>query len=319
MRRLMRGRLDEERRRDGAAWLAELGSGPVAEATASANTQHYEVPTRLFELCLGEQLKYSCGYWGEGAGNLDDAERQMLELTVERAELGGAGSILELGCGWGSLSLWMARRFPDARIVSVSNSATQKAHIDTRAAALGLRNLEVVTADMRDFEPGESFDRVVSVEMFEHMRNYRELLRRIGRWLNADGKLFVHLFCHREYSYPFDDRGGRDWMARHFFTGGIMPAYDTLEHFDEDLQIEQRWAVNGRHYRRTANAWLDNLDRRRGEALAVLGEAANAPAGVALQRWRMFYMACAELFGLNDGGEWFVGHYRLRQRRPDTD
>ncbi len=314
MRRLMRGRLSQERRRDADAWLAELGSGPVAEATASANTQHYEVPTRLFELCLGTHLKYSCGYWDEGTRTLDDAERRMLELTVERAGLDGVRSVLELGCGWGSLSLWMAQRLPDAAIVSVSNSATQKAHIDARARNLGIRNLRVVTADMRDFEPGETFDRVVSVEMFEHMRNYRELLRRIGSWLNADGRLFVHLFCHRRYSYPFDDRGGRDWMARHFFTGGIMPAYDTLGRFDDDLQIERHWAVNGRHYERTANAWLGNLDRHRGEALAVLGDAAGAPAGIALQRWRMFYMACAELFGLNGGEEWFVGHYRLRRQ-----
>lgn len=320
IRRLCAKRLHEEHRADMEradlrfrSLLSELRGSAIAIEVDAANSQHYEVPTRFFELCLGKRLKYSSGYFPTGNESLDEGEEAMLELYAERAELRDGQRILELGCGWGSLTLWMAERFPNARITGVSNSATQREHILAQAAARGLRNVEIRTADINRLElPAEGFDRCVSIEMFEHMRNYRQLLGNIGTWLKPGGKLFVHIFCHRSLMYPFETTGKDDWMGQHFFTGGLMPSTDTLLHFQEALRIEQRWLLSGRHYERTANLWLENQDRHADAVRRVLAEA-YGPQDAALwaQRWRMFWMACAELFGYAGGGEWGVAHYRF--------
>ena len=297
--------------------LDELRRSPIAIETAAANEQHYEVPTRFFELCLGKRLKYSSCYYAKGDESLDDAEEAMLALYGERAELADGQRILELGCGWGSLTLWMAQQYPNARITGVSNSRTQREHILAQAARRGLGNVEIITCDVNQLQlPEHQFDRAVSIEMFEHMRNYQHLLGKVSRWLVPGGKLFVHIFCHRSLMYPFETEGEDNWMGRHFFTGGLMPSADTLLHFQDDLSIEQRWLLSGRHYERTANQWLENQDRHRDEVMAVLTQAYGAAEAARWhQRWRMFWMACAELFGYSGGNEWGVAHYRFSTSR----
>lgn len=314
----------DERRPQNVEWrqmllnehLESLFTSPVAVETDAANEQHYELPTRFFQLCLGRHLKYSSGWWEGDCHTLDDAESAMLAKTCERAQLQDGQHILELGCGWGSLSLWMAEHYPHARITSVSNSHSQKAHIDAEAVRRGLTNLTVRTANMITYqgEGPEVFDRVVSVEMFEHMKNYRELLRRIAGWLKPGGKLFVHIFTHRDVAYHYEVRHAGDWMARYFFTGGQMPSHDLLLHFQDDLRIEAQWAVSGQHYEKTSNAWLANMDKHRKEILPIL---ANTYGRDQQTRWwvywRVFYMSCAELWGFNHGNEWIVSHYRFQK------
>ena len=295
-----------------AGLLRELSESPIAIETAAANAQHYELPTRFFQLCLGARLKYSSCYYASGDESLDQAEEAMLALYGERAQLADGQRILELGCGWGSLSLWMAQRYPNARITAVSNSATQRAHIEAACRLRGLGNVQVLTCDVNALElEARAFDRCVSIEMFEHMRNYDTLFARIARWLADDGKLFVHIFCHRTLMYPFETAGEDNWMGRHFFTGGLMPSADTLLHFQQHLGLEQRWLLPGTHYQRTANHWLARQDANKAEVMAVLREAYGDQAGRWHQRWRMFWMACAELFGYDGGSEWLVGHYRF--------
>lgn len=306
VRRLLALRLREAAHSaDVSLFARELATGRVALETDKANEQHYEVPPEFFELVLGPQLKYSSAYWPGGTKDLGDAEVRMLELSCARAGLTDGQEVLELGCGWGSLTLYMARVFPNSRITAISNSVAQARFIEARAP----ENVRLITADMNDFHLPESFDRVVSVEMFEHMRNYRELLHRIAGWLRPDGKLFVHVFCHRKYAYPFETNGADNWMGRHFFTGGIMPSLDLLPRFDRDLSLEAVWEVEGQHYSRTARAWRENLEERRDEVVRVFREAYGKDAVKWYHRWRIFFLACEELFGYGGGREWIVGHY----------
>ncbi len=316
IRRLCAQRLREESAGDvearQRALLDELRQSPLAIHTDAANEQHYELPPDFFRLCLGPRLKYSSCYFPNGDESLEDGENAMLALYGERAELVDGQDILELGCGWGSLTLWMAERYPGSRITAVSNSAPQRRFIEGRCRELGLDNVRVITADVNHLKlDADAYDRVVSIEMFEHMRNYEHLLRNIAGWLRSGGKMFVHIFCHRTLLYPFETDGGDNWMGRHFFTGGLMPAADTLGHFQQDLKLEEQWLLPGRHYERTSNLWLANQDARRDEVMAVLREAYGEDAALWHQRWRMFWMACAELFGFDDGLEWKVGHYRF--------
>ncbi|MGY6519025.1 MAG: SAM-dependent methyltransferase [Lysobacteraceae bacterium] len=322
IRRLCRQRLVEEFDDDADAadrryrtLLEELRGSAIAVETEAANEQHYEVPTAFFELCLGRRLKYSSCFYPNGNETLDQAEEAMLALYGERAQLHGGQRILELGCGWGSLTLWMAERFPDARITGVSNSRTQREHILAQCEARGLGNVEILTRDVNTLElPDAGFDRVVSVEMFEHVRNHQQLFQRIGRWLAPGGQLFVHIFCHRHLMYPFEVEGEDNWMGRHFFTGGLMPAADTFLHFQDALRLEQRWMLSGTHYQRTADHWLANQDANAAAVRAVLEPVYGEHTDVWVQRWRMFWMACAELFGFRGGNEWQVAHYRFSRR-----
>jgi len=298
--------------------IEALRNSPVAIHTDAANAQHYELPPAFFTLCLGKRLKYSCAYYPTGSETLDQAEEAMLRLYETRAELADGQEILELGCGWGSLTLWMAERYPNARITAVSNSRPQREHIEAQCRQRGLDNVRLLTQDVNRLElDAARYDRCVSIEMFEHMRNYDVLLRRIGGWLKPGGKLFVHIFAHKTLVYPFETEGEDNWMGRHFFTGGLMPASDTLLWFQNDLRIEQRWHVDGTHYARTANHWLQNHDRARDRVMAEMRETyGEGLASLWNQRWRIFWMACAEMFDYDRGQEWLVAHYRFQ--RPET-
>jgi cyclopropane-fatty-acyl-phospholipid synthase len=287
---------------------------PVAAATAVANAQHYEVPTDFFKLVLGPRLKYSCCLFPNGQTNLPEAEDLALAETARHAGLADGQRILELGCGWGSLALWMANHYPNARILAVSNSATQRCHIERQAALRNLSNIKVLTADMNAFTPSDRFDRIVSVEMFEHMSNWPQLLSRIHGWLADDGRLFVHVFAHASSPFHFDAADDRDWIARHFFTGGIMPSHALLGACAELFDIEHEWRWNGQHYARTAKLWRANLDAKAQEVGAVLRKTYGSEAALWQRRWRLFFLATEVLFGFNRGNDWGVSHYRLKVR-----
>lgn len=295
-----------------AAFAAEMAGRPIAESVQAANDQHYELPPVFFERVLGPRLKYSSCLYPTGRETLAQAEVAALKETCAHAGLEDGQAILELGCGWGSLSLWMAEAHPDARILSVSNSAPQRAFIEARARAQGLTNLEIVTADMNVFSPGRRFDRVVSVEMFEHMANWPALLWRVHGWLKPDGALFLHVFSHRTTPYRFDTADPADWIAQHFFTGGLMPSHRLIGQFSELFTLEQDWRWSGKHYARTARQWLDNYDRHAGAIGPVLREVYGDEARLWGRRWRLFFLAVEGLFGHAGGEAWGVSHYRLR-------
>jgi cyclopropane-fatty-acyl-phospholipid synthase len=320
VRRLLRGRLREEAERSrepGAseAWVENLRSSPIALATREANEQHYEVPAEFYRRVLGPHLKYSSALFASRFTSLGDAERAMLELTVRRARLADGQRILELGCGWGSLTLFMARQFPNAEIVAVSNSSSQKRWIDEQARRAGLENVRVVTVDINAFNAEGRFDRVVSVEMFEHVRNWEALLGRVHAWLAPEALVFLHFFAHRAWSYPFEATGEDDWMGRHFFTGGMMPVKDLPERLRIPFEVVERWEVPGEHYSLTAKHWLDNLDRQYADLVELFAkDEPRKDAERRVQRWRIFFMSCMELFGYARGSEWLVSHALLAPR-----
>ena len=317
IRNLLKQRLDdenlgnvEEQQAHLMSLIETLKASPIAVNTADANQQHYEVPTKFYQYCLGKNLKYSSGYWKAGVTDIDTSENDMLELTCNRAELKNGQQILELGCGWGSLSLYMAAKFPGSMFKVVSNSRTQKLHIDEQAKQRGIKNLTVITADMNTFKIDEKFDRVVSVEMFEHMRNYQLLMKKVASCLKPDGKLFIHIFTHKEFAYLFEVKDDTDWMSKYFFTGGIMPSDDLMFYFNDDLAVEKHWHVNGTHYGKTSEAWLKNMDTHKAEIMLLFEETYGKDQAVKWWvYWRIFYMSCAELWNFNNGNEWIVSHY----------
>jgi cyclopropane-fatty-acyl-phospholipid synthase len=296
------------------AWFAdEMAARAIAEHTDEANAQHYEVPAAFFAHVLGPNRKYSSCFYKEAKSTLREAEEEALRQTVDHADLADGQSILELGCGWGSLSLWMARQFPHSEITAVSNSRSQREFIEAEAASRGLNNLSVITQDMNLFAPQRSCDRIVSVEMFEHMTNWRELLSRVRSWLAPDGRLFIHIFTHRSGAYLFDRADAEDWIAQHFFSGGVMPSHHLIRQFSDLFEVEKEWRWSGTHYQRTAQDWLGNFDSHSKEIEAILRTVYGKDAGLWMRRWRWFFLATSGLFGYADGSEWGVSHYRMRK------
>ena len=304
-------RTQEER----SAFLEKLRSSRIAEDTDKANEQHYEVPADFYKLTLGPNLKYSCSYWPRDCPDLATAEEAALKQIESRAQLGEKQNVLDLGCGWGSFSLWASKRYPDSRFTAVSNSYSQGAYIREQAEKRGIENLEVVTCDINQFEPGMVFDRIISVEMLEHARNYESLFERISSWMHDDAKMFVHVFSHRRFAYDYDASNPKEWMAREFFTGGIMPSHDLLPSFDDHLTKLDSWYLDGTHYQKTSEAWLENMNANESE-IKHLFDAVYGPRESKrwMWRWRLFFLACSELFGYKDGTEWGVSHYLLGKR-----
>lgn len=291
-------------------FLQVCRNSAIAEVPEKANEQHYEVPAEFFKIVLGPRAKYSSGFWPAGVTTLEESEIAALEETVQHADLTDGQEILELGCGWGSLSLYMAEKFPSSQILAISNSNRQREFIQAKALSLGLNNLRVQTQDMNDVAFEQQFDRVVSVEMFEHMRNHQLLFQRIRSWLKPTGKLFIHIFCQKEIPYFFEDNGPQDWMSRHFFSGGMMPSDHLFLRHQRDLTLEKQWRWNGKHYEKTCNAWLGRQDENSEAVMKIMAETYGAEqARVWYHRWRVFFMACAELFGTRQGNQWWVSHY----------
>lgn len=307
------GKNEEIKKQKKADFIQKQSSFPIAVNTLDANEQHYEVPTEFYHFVLGKNKKYSCGHW-DNSTNLDDAETEMLEITTQRAKLVDGQDILELGCGWGSLTLYMGQKYPNSKITAVSNSKTQKAFIDSEAKKRGLDNITVITCDINKFDIDGKFDRVVSVEMFEHMRNYEKLLGKIKKFLKDDGKLFVHIFVHKDTPYYFDVKDDSDWMSKYFFSGGIMPSDDLLYHFENQFKVVEHTKVNGVHYSKTAEAWLENQDKNKKEIMELFENHYGKKEALKwFSYWRVFFMACSELWKYKNGEEWFVSHYLLEK------
>ena len=293
-------------------WVQNMKVSPIALVPEKANEQHYEVPPEFFEIVLGVNLKYSSGFWPNGIQSLDESEIAMLNLSCDRAELKDGQSILELGCGWGSLTFHMAKSYPSSQITAVSNSKDQKLFIENKCENEGIKNITIITSDMNDFTIESKYDRVISIEMFEHMRNYKKLLKKVSNFLNENGKLFIHIFSHEFLVYPFENDGAGDWMAREFFSGGMMPSHKLLLYFQDDLNIEATWRLSGTHYEKTSLAWLKKMDSNRNAIIKIFEETYGVQnANIWFQRWRIFFMSCEKLFGYNNGREWGVSHYRF--------
>ena len=321
IRRLLKARLAELRSDDVAAgadltqaFLDDLRHAPLALLPEKANEQHYEVPAEFFGSVLGLHRKYSSCYWPDGVSTLTQAEIAALAATCDRAGLVDGQQVLELGCGWGSLTLWMAERYPASHITALSNSASQREYIEAQAAGRGLANVSVITRDFNEFDTAERFDRVVSVEMFEHLRNWPHAFAQVARWLAPQGRFFMHVFAHRDAAYEFVERDASDWMSRHFFSGGMMPSDDLALQCQDDLRLLRRWRWDGTHYQRTAEAWLRNMDERRAALWPLFERSYGAQAGVWWMRWRLFFMSVAELFGFEAGQQWWVSHYLFEKR-----
>ncbi|HSR32798.1 MAG TPA: cyclopropane-fatty-acyl-phospholipid synthase family protein [Anaerolineae bacterium] len=305
----------EDRSAEKRALIERLGQSPIAIHTDDPNRQHYEVPSEFFRAVLGKRLKYSCCYWPDGSTTLDEAEEAMLRLTCQRAGLEDGMEVLDLGCGWGSLSLWIAAQYPNCRVLAVSNSRTQRKYIEAQCRTSGCHNVEVITADVVEFEAERRFDRVLSIEMFEHMKNYELLMARIASWLKPEGRLFVHIFSHREFAHEFDASNPTDWMAQTFFTGGTMPSDDLLLYFQHDLELIDHWCVDGTHYTRTLRAWLEKLDRHITEVRPIMAQTYGPENATRwLANWRLFFLVCSEVWNLGGGREYLVSHYLFGKR-----
>ncbi len=296
------------------AFVQSMAAAPIAPIPQKPNEQHYEVPEAFFGQVLGPRRKYSCCYWGPGVSTLQQAEREALRITCERAELSDGQDVLELGCGWGSLSLWMAEYYPNSRITVFSNSSGQRRYIQAQADAQGLKNLTVLTADMNAFDTEDRFDRVVSLEMFEHMRNYQRLYQNVARWLRPGGRFFKHIFCHRSLPYLFEDKDDDDWMARHFFSGGMMPSDALPLYFQDELRLVDKWRWHGTHYVKTLEAWLELMDSRKDAIWPIFEGTYGKDTPLWWVRWRLFFLACSELFAFDHGREWWVSHYLFEKR-----
>ena len=325
IRRLIKQRIKEETQPNKEAQhkrlmdlVLELKRSPIAINTSDANEHHYELPTEFFRFVLGPYLKYSCGLWSNTTSGIEASEEDMLYLSCERAELKDGMDILELGCGWGSLSLYMAQKFPNSNIIAVSNSSSQKKWIDSRTDELKISNLTIITSDMNDFSTDKTFDRVISIEMFEHMRNYNLLLEKISGFLRNEGKLFVHIFSHKEFAYKFEVRDDSDWMSKYFFTGGIMPSDNLFFYFNDNMKIVNHWKLNGTNYEKTANSWLNKMDENKTNIMPIMEDTYGKKDAVKwFVFWRIFFMACAELWGYNNGNDWLVSHYLFSKQLPN--
>jgi cyclopropane-fatty-acyl-phospholipid synthase len=295
-------------------FLALMNRGPIADSTQEANQQHYELPPEFFTAYLGPRRKYSSCWWEDGVEDLATAEDRSLAQVCHRAGIRDGMEVLDLGCGWGSFTLWVLEHYPDCRLTSVSNSAPQRQYIEQQAASRGWsERLTVLTADMNHFQPpANHFDRMVSIEMFEHMRNYRRILEKLRPSLKANGRLFIHIFCHQQWPYLFEVEGAANWMGRYFFTGGMMPSFDQFSAFEDLFETAESWSVNGVNYGKTLDAWLENLDRAAPTIDPILKQVYGSQWFKWRQRWRVFLMASSELFRYNHGTEWFVGHYLLK-------
>lgn len=304
----------EERQKIKQEFIRAMNSAPIALVPELANEQHYEIPSNFYNLCLGKNKKYSSCFWDDNTQSLNKAEQLALELTCKNARLSDGLNILELGCGWGSLTLWMAKKFPKSKITAVSNSSSQRSYIINQAKLKKLKNIKIITSDMNDFETMQKFDRVVSVEMIEHMRNHKRLFFNISEWLKPKGLFFMHIFVHHSTPYLFEVKDKDDWMSKYFFSGGMMPSEDLPLYFQDKLKIEEQWIWSGKHYEKTANAWLQNIDKNETKATEILEDIyGKKDAKKWLQRWRIFFMACAELWGFNKGNEWKVSHYLFKK------
>ncbi|EMN02379.1 cyclopropane-fatty-acyl-phospholipid synthase [Leptospira noguchii str. 1993005606] len=322
IRRLLAQRLKQENQGSIEAnqkrlidYVNVLKQSPIAVYTKAANEQHYEVPAEFFKLVMGKYMKYSSGYWETSETSFDESERKMLEITCQRAKIQNGMSILDLGCGWGSLSLYLAENFPKSQIVGVSNSKSQKKYIDEQIKKRRLKNLKIITADMNEFKIIKKFDRLVSVEMLEHMRNYEKLFERFSSFLKPEGLFFVHIFTHHRFAYPFEIKDDTDWMSRYFFTGGQMPSHNLFLYFQKDFQIQNQWAINGTHYANTSETWLSRMYQNKTEIINIFMDVYGDKYALKwFVYWKVFFMACAELWKYKRGEEWIVSHYLFSKR-----